>query len=218
MRGSPAAWGNFIAQSYIDHGLTDGANEADDYASQFYEPVNPPLAVKRTITEIDESRSEATLMNRWSPLAFDIFVGQANYVVVGSDPEFVSPEWGGVVPFALDKQDLTIHERGGNEYWIYHDPGAPPTFGSERQEEALWGFLLVPQWASLLDPGDGARIDISPAAIGNNTEYENSFEFFQSFYSPDGGDNSPGHLVNPHTAEPYAPNVVARARLWSSDC
>ncbi|MEM7119149.1 MAG: vanadium-dependent haloperoxidase [Chloroflexota bacterium] len=209
--GSPAAWGNFIAQSYIDYGLSDGANEAEDYASRFYAPVNPPFAVKQIVKELDEGHSETTLMNRWSPLAFDIYIGQANYVFVGGNPEFVSPEWGGVVPFALDRQDLTIHERDGNEYWVYHDPGGPPTFGGERQDEAMWGFLLVPQWASLLDPADGVRIDISPGAIGNNTEYENSFTFFQSFYSPDGGDNSPGHLVNPHTAESYEPNVVARA-------
>jgi hypothetical protein len=41
--GSPAALGNRIARAYIDFGLTDGANEANDYANRYYKPVNPAL-------------------------------------------------------------------------------------------------------------------------------------------------------------------------------
>ena len=208
--GSPAALGNYIAQSYIDFGGIDGANEADDYASLAYAPLNPPMPVKQPITQIDSEHSVEDLLNRWSPLAFDVFIGQGDYVTIGGAPEFVSPEWGLVVPFALTEEDLTIYKRDGSDYWVYHDPGPPPTFGSERQDEALWGFLLVPKWAALLDPADGVRIDISPSAIGNNAEYDDSFEFMQSFYSLEGGDTSSGHAVNPHTGEPYTPNIVAR--------
>ena len=41
--GSPAALGNYIANCYIDFGLQDGANEANDYANTTYAPVNPPI-------------------------------------------------------------------------------------------------------------------------------------------------------------------------------
>ena len=41
-------------------------------------------------------------------------------------PEFLGPEWGEVVPFALREEDLTLHERDGYDYWVYHDPGPTP--------------------------------------------------------------------------------------------
>lgn len=37
------ALGNYIADCYIQFGLQDGANEVNDYANRFYEPVNPPI-------------------------------------------------------------------------------------------------------------------------------------------------------------------------------
>ena len=41
--GSPAAMGNYIAESIIAHGLQDGANERQNYINRRYEPVNDPL-------------------------------------------------------------------------------------------------------------------------------------------------------------------------------
>lgn len=208
---SAAVIGNYIAQTYIDFGMIDGANENDDYASRHYSPINRAIPVKEPIQQFDAELPLPTIINRWSPLAFDVFIGQANFVTYGGAPEFVSPEWGQVVPFALSDDELTIYERDGNEYWVYHDPGEPPYFADERQNEATWGYLLVPLWASYLDPADGVTIGISPASIGNNQEYDASFEFMQSFYSSDGGDNSPGHALNPATNQPYTPNIVPRA-------
>ena len=111
-----AALGNHIGQCYIDFGLFDGANEANDYANIAYEPVNaalePELPGNPNITDL----------NRWQPLALEEFVDQAGNPS-DSEPEFLSPEWGSVVPFALKDEDLTIRIRDGYDYWVYHDPG-----------------------------------------------------------------------------------------------
>ena len=60
------------------------------------------------------------------PLALRTFIDQAGNPAA-SEPEFIGAEWGRVVPFALTEHDLKIHERDGVEYWLYHDPGSPPS-------------------------------------------------------------------------------------------
>ena len=67
--------------------------------------------------------------NRWQALALDFFIDQSGIPFPLGVPPFLSPEWGTVTPFALSSDDLTIYEEGGNEYWLYHDPGAPPKIG-----------------------------------------------------------------------------------------
>lgn len=209
--GSAASLGNYIAECYIGFGFSDGANELANYESRFYEPFNPPIPVDVPIANLEWEVDAVDTMNRWVPLEFDLFIGQSDIEAAESTPEFVSPEWGAVVPFALSEEDRTIYERDGNEYWVYHDPGEPPLFGTDRQDEAVWGFMLVPQWAAYLDPADGTMIDISPASNGNNERYEASFDFYQAYYSPTGGDTSPGHTVNPITGQPYPENMVLQA-------
>ncbi|HVS13615.1 MAG TPA: vanadium-dependent haloperoxidase [Thermoanaerobaculia bacterium] len=184
---SPAALGNRIAQTWIDYGLSDGANEENDYANRFYQPVNPPL----TVTDFGNS----TLVdpNRWQPLELDVFIDQGGNVLDSRTPDFLSPEWGQVKPFALSADDLTIYQRDGYEYWVYHDPGPPPLLGGPGQEEYLDGFQQVIEWSGLLDPSDGAVVDISPASRGNSTL---------------GTNDGTGHPVNPRTGQPYPPQMV----------
>ena len=45
--GSPSALGNYIADCYLAYGLSDGANEANAYASIDYTPFNPPIEVEK---------------------------------------------------------------------------------------------------------------------------------------------------------------------------
>ena len=184
---SPAALGNRIGQTWIEFGLGDGANEQNGYANQFYEPVNPPLVI------IDTGNESILDPNRWQPITLDVFVDQSGNILSSRTPEFVSPEWGRVTPFSLEEDDLTIYEREGNEYWVYHDPGPPPTLGGPRQEEFLESFQRVIEWSGLLDPSDGVMIDISPASIGDNTL---------------GTNDGDGYDVNPKTGEAYQPQVV----------
>ena len=44
--------------------------------------------------------------NRWQPLAFEKFIDQSGNELAGSVPEFLGPEWGQVLPFRLEKQNL----------------------------------------------------------------------------------------------------------------
>ncbi len=92
--GSAAALGNHIAQCFIDFGFADGAYEADDYANQFYEPVNAPLE------PAEPGNPDITDLNRWQPLSLVEFIDQSGNQISDS-PEFLGPEWGQVVPFAL---------------------------------------------------------------------------------------------------------------------
>ena len=152
---SAAALGNHIADCYIRFGLADGANESADYGNRAYRPVNPPLEPalpgNPNIRDLD----------RWQPLSLDVFIDQAGNLAA-STPEFLSPEWGAVVPFALTADDMTVRERDGFEYRFYHDPGTPPTIDGPLSDSFRWAFSLVAVWGSHLDPGDGVMWDISP--------------------------------------------------------
>lgn len=185
---SAAALGNRIAQAYIDYGLSDGSNEANDYANRVYEPVNDPFTPELG------GNSTLTHENRWQPISFvDGFVDQSNIPTGTTTPEFLGPEWGEVAPFAMTEDDLTIRQRDGHEWRVYHDPGPPPMFGTPTQEEYQDSFQIVAEASSQLDPTNGVMIDISPASRGNNALGRN-----------DGG----GHAVNPFTGEPYEPQIV----------
>ena len=154
------AFGNGIAQCYIDFGLVDGANEADDYANVSYEPVNPPLEPGKP------GNPDIVDLNRWQPLQLEAFIDQAGNPVT-EDPEFLSPEWGIVVPFALAEADRTVYRRDDFDYWVYHDPGMPPTIDGTLGDDYRWSHALVAIWSSHLDPADGATMDISPASLGH---------------------------------------------------
>ena len=220
--GSPAALGNYIGQSLIAYGLQDGANEQQGYSNLHYLPFNPTLGPTLTgnRTIIDP--------NFWQPLSFEVFVDQSRNVVPGDAPPFVSPEWGAVVPFALTGEVLTTYLRGDNEYPVYHDPGPPPHIDTRRPgatprhlrrssqrlstEEYQWGFALVAAWSSHLDPTDGVLWDISPGSTGNiTTKFPETLEEYQLFFDLlDGGDAGQGYAVNPHTGQPYEPQLVPR--------
>lgn len=207
--GSPAALGNYIAEHLINFGLQDGANETNSYAYNYYEPVNPPLLPK------EHGNPDIIDLNRWQPLTLDTFIDQSGNVIPGSTPKFLGPEWGEVTPFALTQSSLTLHERGGYQYWVYHDPGSPPqidtTLASGLENAYKWNFVLVAIWSSHLDPTDSVMIDISPASLGNSVRLPRNFEEYIEFYDLyDGGNRGMGRPVNPHTGQPYPPQLVPR--------
>ena len=121
--GSPAALGNYIAEQVIAFGLQDGANEAFDYSNVYYEPLNDQLVVS------DPGNPTVIDPNRWQPLAIDGFVDQSGEVLE-SAPPFQSPEWGWVQPFALESDQMIMHERDGEIWPTYLDPG-PPVYTGE---------------------------------------------------------------------------------------
>ena len=201
-----AALGNYLAACYIAFGFADGANEANDYANVSYTPVNARLAPDQP------GNPEITDLDRWQPLALSEFIDQAGNPVT-SDPDFLSPEWGRVVPFALSDDDQTVYTRDGFDYWVFHDPGAPPLVEGSLADEYKWGFSLVSIWSSHLDPADGVMVDISPASLGNIpvSSYPTDFPGHRAFYNTlAGGDASTGYAMNPATGAAYAPQMVPR--------
>lgn len=184
---TPAGLGNRIAAAVLAFGDADTSNEANGYRNRFYQPLNPELvpALAGNPTLLDP--------NRWQALVLDFFVDQAGHVFPLGVPDFLSPEWGTVTPFALTHEDLTIKRANDNEYWLYHDPGPPPQLGGEGDAAYRSGFEQVLAWSALLDPNDGVMIDIGPGARGGNTL---------------GTNDGTGHPLNPKTGLPYPPNVV----------
>ena len=218
--GDARALGNYIAQCYISFGLQDGSNQQNAYANTSYTPVNQSMNVDIP------GNSTLTNYNRWQPLTLDLFIDQSGNPIPGATPPFLSPEWGQVTPFALHSNDLTVNQRNGFNYNVYHDPGQPPQLqmdGSGSSEEYKYGFALVSTWSSHLDATDNVMWDISPATQGNRTNLPTNFADYPAFYNQlSGGTANVGHAVNPKTGLPYTPNVVPRgdyarvlAEFWS---
>ena len=202
--GSVAALGNYIADCYIRFGLKDGANEENHYANLAYQPVNPTLAPE------EPGNPDIVDLNRWQPLHLAVSIDQAGNPI-SSQSEFLSPEWGIVVPFSLKPDDLTIYERDDFEYWVYHDPGPPPTIDGTLSDNYKWSHSLVAIWSSHLDSSDGVIIDISPASVGNIPSYPTNFEDYPDFYDTlEGGDPGVGYEFNPVTGLSYDAQIVPR--------
>lgn len=207
--GNPAALGNYIVEQMIEFGLQDGSNEQMDYGNTYYFPVNDPLDMGAP------GNPDVVDVNRWQPLVVEGALDQAGNPV---NPilDFLSPEWGDVVHFALDEDDLTVKQRDGFDWNVYVDPGDPPYLdeGSGEGLESLWkwGHILVAIWQSHHDPSDGVIWDASPNTMGNNPELPTTFEEFLDFYDFfEGGDASQGYDVNPATGEPYEEQLIPRA-------
>jgi len=208
--GNPAALGNYIAEQIIQYGLQDGSNEQNDYANLYYQPINPPLNINQS------GNSVINYYNSWQPLTLDQFIDQSGNIIPFNTPDFLSPEWGAVYNFALQQSDLSIYQRNGNNYYVYHDLGAPPLFENQNAGQSTidyqWGFSLVAAWSSHLDAADNTMWDISPASLGNIQSYPSNIVDYPSFYNwQQGGDASLGHPINPKTGLAYSPQMVKRA-------
>ncbi len=206
LTGDPAALGNYIAREVINFGKSDGSNEAGNYSNTFYEPVNQPL------NPFNPGNPDIVNPNRWQPLQLQNFIDQSGNAD-GTTPPFLGPEWGNVVPFALDTTKALIRNRDGHDYRIFHDPGVPAKIGNEPGllDPYKWTHTMVSVWGSHLDPTDGVMIDISPASFGNNRAYPGDPDEYKDFYDYfNGGDTGTGYDLNPVTGVPYEPQVVPR--------
>jgi hypothetical protein len=175
---TPAALGNRIAAAAIAAGLDDGALEATRYVDTRYTPVNPPMVVEDGGTEMVDP-------NRWQPLALAEVIAQNGLPIPGSVQRAIGPHWGHVRSFALpaSAQGTPI------------DPGPPPRLDDPASHDAFQrGAVDVIRASASLDATDGATIDISPGAYGDNSL---------------GVNDGDGRSEDPTTGEPYAPNVVA---------
>jgi len=207
---SAAALGNYIAAQYINYGLEDGSNEIYDYENNHY--IESNVAINPTIA----GNPSIEYPNLWQPIQFELFIDQAGNQLDLDIPDFLSPEWGNVTPFALQETDQSIFSKGEESYIVYHDPGDPvyiyPDENATSSEAYQWGFSLVSKWSSHLDTSDAVLWDISPNTIGNIAAYpEDNLAAYQAFYDEDnGGDNSQGYTLNPVTQEAYETQMVSR--------
>jgi hypothetical protein len=206
--GNPADLGNYIAQNIIIMGLQDGSNQSGNYANQYYTTVNPPLVM--------DEHGDATILdpNRWQRLTLALSFDQ-NGNPLPATQTAVGHDWGRVTPFALSDTALTVHTRDNKNFYVYHDPGPfallDTLTGGGTSDEYKWNFELVSAWSSHLDPTDGVMWDISPRGNGNNQSYPQNLAELHDFYDlVNGGDHSPGRLMNPKTGQPYAPQMVPR--------
>jgi hypothetical protein len=146
--GNPAALGNYIANRIIAYGYTDGSNEINNYAYQYYQPVNPKILVEQpgNPSMIDP--------NRWQAISLSVTIDQAGNLLT-SDPPHLGPEWGNVKPFSMTNNDVTMHTRDGNVYKVYHDQGDPAymdTINGGGLEDLRDGILTLPAALAIRDP------------------------------------------------------------------
>ena len=199
---SPAAIGNRIAERVLSFGFADNSNESADYANASYQPINPPL--------VPDVPGNATMVDpdRWQPLSLQFFIDQSGNVIPFGYPDFLSPEWGIVSNWCMDDAEVNIETRDDFQYWLFKDPGAPPTI-DDALDRYRNGFEMVSIWSAHLDPADGVMIDASPASIGNAglaapSQTPNFYDYYE------GGDWGSGYATNPVTGQPYATQMVPR--------
>jgi hypothetical protein len=213
---SPSELGNAVADCYIRYGKKDGSNEEWktnigwenwSYSNQYYTPINPPL----DMTGTGWGNPDIIDWNRWQPLSLETFIDQWGNTIRGGAATFIGAEWGNVRPFSLRRDQQTIHERDGNNYIIYLDPGLPPQATGSTLALWQWNYALVGLWSGHLDPRDRTHIDISPGHLGNSTPLPDTFSGMVDFYDiKNGGTKSIGRSINPKTGIAYRENTVLR--------
>jgi hypothetical protein len=218
LNDGPAALGNYLGEKIIAYGMQDGANEANDYASSCYSTNNPNILPEQPGTGgiIDP--------NSWQAVELSYAIDQSGELLT-SIPPFLGPEWGSVDGFAVRDSNLTVLEREGCTYEVYHNPGPPvyldTTVASDFDDSQYkWGFGMVINWSQHLDPADGVMWDISPASLKYDGSIPSADEFPEfydweegglvSWHNEDGSFGGNGHEINPYTGEPYEVNIVPR--------
>ena len=214
--GAPAL-GNYLAEQLIAYGMTDGSNEVNDYANTCYEQLEPNV-----LPEIPGTNGLVD-PNRWQAVELSFAIDQSGELLTETPP-FLGPQWGEVTGFALRDSNLTVLERDGCEYNLWHNPGPPVYLDtavfSGFEDDWKWNHGMVLSWSEHLDPTDGVMWDIGPASLkydGSIPESENLDGFYAwedgglvSWYDENGDFGGQGHEVNPITGEPYEVNMVPR--------
>jgi hypothetical protein len=180
---NPIGVGNVVYATVSAYFLNDGARQTNAYADYptnqgGYIPINAPL-----VTGLPGAYPADP--NHWQRLAITNAVDQ-NGFPIGPIQSFVGAQWLGVRPFALTRMDST-------KPWI--DPGLQPQLGGAGDARFRTDVLEVIAKSGMLTPDDGATLDISPGAFGNNTL---------------GMNDGTGHPINPYTGAAYPSNVVKR--------
>lgn len=169
------ALGAQIAQMLIEHFEDDNSNEENGYADTTgYTPVNPPIISN------DAGTNGAIDPNRWQEIV----------TPDGAQQTFLGAHWRHVTPFALPPY---------TEGALRYDPGPPPQFGTESEQEFIDEMVEVIRVIASSDPtvGLGAEmVNLSPRIRGIETPFIPS--------------DARGHPINPATNQPYADHFVRK--------
>ncbi|HEY0456751.1 MAG TPA: vanadium-dependent haloperoxidase [Verrucomicrobiae bacterium] len=205
---TPAGVGNSVYDAVSAWFMNDGANQSGgtpypttnapiaypDYPTNQggYIYMNPQLAV--ALEGIDDGFGNTVVdINHWQRLQIVNAIDQ-NGFPAGPIQSYLGAQWLKVRPYQMARIDPTLP-------WV--DPGPPPLFGTATHSRFVSEIVEVIRASSQLTPDDGALIDISPAAYGNNSD-ENYGGIFPNVY------DGHGYTSNPVTGQPYAHNFVRR--------
>lgn len=202
---TPAGVGNTIYDAVSAWFINDGSRQTNgtqaapypDYpvGQGGYNYINPGLFTANEGIS-DTNGAPIVDVNHWQRLSILNGADQVGNPT-GQLQRYLGAQWLGVRPFALTRADST-------KPWI--DPGPPPYFGGATHTQFVKEAVAVITAGSQLTPDDGATMDISPGAYGNNSlnypgGYGNgSFDIYDGH----------GYTTNPVTGQPYASNVVKR--------
>ena len=176
--GTPRAVGNRIGQAVIDAFANDGANEANNYADpEAFEPDSTNLVV-------EHPGSHALDPLLWQRLVLAKAETQNGIPTSAGAQVYIGGQWGLVTPFGLTRPEKDQP---------YLDIGKLPTAFDDDLVDAAIDVLRK---ASQLDAEDDTLIDVSPAAMGNNSL---------------GTNDGQGRALNPVSGKPYASHLIKRS-------
>lgn len=198
---TPAGVGNRIYDAVSAWFLDDGSRQT---AGTPYPAANPPVAypdypaghprrygflnppMNPFLHGISDGTNHTVAdINQWQRLIV------ANSIDQNGFPQnplqgYLGAQWLWVRPFSLGRMDP-------DGLWV--DPGPPPLLGTATDAEFKENLVAVIRASNQLTTEDGVTMDISPAALGNNTL---------------GTSDGHGYTTNAVTGQPYAPNLVLR--------
>jgi hypothetical protein len=162
--------------------------------------------------------------NRWQRLDIGTFIDKASQPVDGY-PDFTTPQWGELTPFALRAADDA--RRDANGHWVWRDPGPPPLWGpdtSATHAEFIGNYTVVAKCGSMCEAEDRFEWQTSPGnhTLGANNAFQRTTGCDLEWHHAPCANVGAGHEFNPSTGAPYAPNSAKRgdyarivAEFWS---
>ncbi len=147
-----ARFGIEIGTTILDASLPDGSLEQDRYVDLSYEAVNPALVVA------DPGVGQLVDPDRWQPLQLKQSISQNGQQQVSALQSFIGPQWGLVMPFALEQSAIGLPI----------DPGPPPLFASDPASFAEAAVEVI-EYQATLGTDESPVADRSPTTRGNNS-------------------------------------------------
>ncbi len=143
---SAAAFGVEVADRVLSATIDDGSLERKAYEDVDYEPVNPPLVVAESGTELIDP-------DRWQPLLLETNVSQNGVPLPGGEQTFIGSNWGSVTPFGIQ-----------GDWQPSLDPGPPPRIADPETAEAYRSEAVEVVRASSQLATGVATLDIGPGS------------------------------------------------------